>query len=200
MSAFGKRLVRAGSAELTVDVRKVFGEFVSTALPHPGFQRTRTALLRATGIRIGARSAFLGPLRLTGPGATHLLSIGEDTLITGDLHVDLGAPVHIGGNVRIGHQVQILTIDHEIGPKEHRCGEMVAAPVSILDGAWLASRVTVLPGVTVGAGAIVGAGAVVTRDVPPNTLVAGVPARHVRDLPHDVPRGTRRRLAIAASL
>ena len=52
----------------------------------------------------------------------------------------------------------------------------------IKDGAWLGARCTILPGVTVGEGAIVAAGAVVHRDVAPNTLVAGVPARVVKEL------------------
>jgi len=55
--------------------------------------------------------------------------------------------------------------------------------VSVEDGAWIAARVTVLPGVTIGRGSVVAAGAVVTRDVPPNCLVAGVPARVLRELP-----------------
>jgi maltose O-acetyltransferase len=59
----------------------------------------------------------------------------------------------------------------------------VARPVSIEDGAWIAARVTILPGVTIGRGTVVAAGAVVTRDVPPNTLAAGVPARVKRELP-----------------
>ena len=57
-------------------------------------------------------------------------------------------------------------------------------PVRIGDGAWLASRAVVLPGVTVGEGAIVAAGAVVTRSVEPHTLVGGVPARLIRHLDH----------------
>jgi tetrahydrodipicolinate N-succinyltransferase len=58
----------------------------------------------------------------------------------------------------------------------------VAAPISIGDGVWIGSRVTVLPGVSVGRGAVVAAGAVVTRDVAPDTLVAGIPAVVVKHL------------------
>jgi acetyltransferase-like isoleucine patch superfamily enzyme len=58
----------------------------------------------------------------------------------------------------------------------------VRAPITIEDGVWIASRVTLLPGVTVGTGAVVAAGAVVRRDVPPHTLVGGVPSRVLRDL------------------
>ena len=59
---------------------------------------------------------------------------------------------------------------------------MLPAPIVIGDKVWIGANATVLPGVTIGKGAIVAAGAVVTRDVPPNTIVAGVPARVVREI------------------
>ena len=66
-----------------------------------------------------------------------------------------------------------------------RSGKRKFGPIEIGNGAWLASRVVVLPGVRIGAGAIVASGSVVTRDVPDNTLVVGVPARVVRHLSVD---------------
>jgi maltose O-acetyltransferase len=136
---------------------------------------------------------ILGPLDITGPGdANAMLSFGEETLITGPLHIDLGAFVEIGDRVRMGHHVVLLTLDHEIGPHEHRCGRKVAAPIRIGDGVWLGSRVTVLPGVSIGNGAVVAAGSVVTHDVAPDTMVAGVPAKVVRSLDDTPPRSTRR--------
>jgi maltose O-acetyltransferase len=59
-------------------------------------------------------------------------------------------------------------------------------PVVVGDRAYLASHTVVLPGVSIGEGAVTAAGSVVTRDVPPFTMVAGVPARHVRDRPRDL--------------
>ncbi|MEO8905004.1 MAG: transferase [Polyangiaceae bacterium] len=127
-----------------------------------------------------------GSLRITGArNGCELLSIGTFTLISGDLHVDMGAAIEIGDQVRIGHGVSLLTVDHEVGPEQMRAGTRKFGPIEIEDGAWLASRIIVLPGVTIGAGSIVAAGAVVSRDVPPNTLVAGVPARVVRTLRQD---------------
>jgi acetyltransferase-like isoleucine patch superfamily enzyme len=179
LSALGARLLD----EVGFDVPNTMGKVVSRALPQFSFNRTRTAVLRALGIRIGARSLIMGPLDLTGAGMrVGRLSIGEDTFITGPLHVDLGGSVRIGNWVRIGHHVVLLTQNHEIGPPDFRCGSTVMLPIDIGDGAWIASRVTILPGVSIGKGAVVAAGAVVTRNVAPHTFVAGVPAKFVRNL------------------
>ncbi|HWZ90733.1 MAG TPA: acyltransferase [Polyangiaceae bacterium] len=164
--------------------RRVLAQGAAAVFPQQSFNRTRTALLRAAGMRIGARSLIQGPLHVTGQGNNpcQYLSIGEYTIITGPLHVDLGAPVTIGNNVRIGHDVSLLTVDHAIGEEWLRSGLSQFAGIDIGDGAWIASRVTVLPKVSIGAGSVVAAGAVVTRNVEPNTLVAGVPARFIRSL------------------
>jgi maltose O-acetyltransferase len=163
--------------------RRLLAQATAALLPQQSMNRARTTLLRAAGVKIGAHSLIHGPVYITGAGnPCPLLSIGEYTIITGPLRVDLGAPVRIGTCVRIGHDVTLLTITHAIGSKELRSGKSEAWEIEIGDGAWLASRVTVLPKVRIGAGSIVAAGAVVTRDVPPNTLVAGVPARVVRTL------------------
>jgi maltose O-acetyltransferase len=197
LRTFAKRVARALADELRFDVRKTIAQATSTLLPHPAFQRTRTTILRLTGVKVGSRSGFLGPLEVTGPADMNQLSIGNNTFITGHLHIDLGAPVRIGDGVRIGHHVALLTLEF-VSPGR-RCGEMVAGPIVIEDGAWLASCVTILPGVTIGKGAIVAAGAVVTHDVAPNTLVGGVPARPVRDLEHDGVLSTRRRMTMRRS-
>lgn len=159
---------------------------IAEVLPSSAFARTRTAMLRASGVKIGDRSLIQGKVRVTGHGnPCQLLSIGDFTLVTGGLHVDLGAPVRIGNMVRIGHDVSLLTISHEVGPRHLRAGTSFVGEIVIEDGCWLASRCTVLPGVTIGAGAIVAAGSVVTRAVPAHTLVAGVPARIIRHLDAD---------------
>lgn len=162
--------------------RRVLAQFAE-AFPAQSFGRTRTALLRRAGMQIGRSSLIQGPMRVTGAGnPCEAISIGDFTLISGSLHVDVGAPVQIGSRVRIGHDVSLLTVDHRVGPEEMRSGERKFGTIEIGDGAWLASRVVVLPGVRIGAGAIVAAASVVTRDVPRNTLVVGVPARVVRNL------------------
>ena len=181
------RLMRAAIEEIDPLVsRKMLAEGAATIFPQQSFNRTRTAFLRAAGVRIGAHSLIQGAVRITGLGnPCPYLTIGEYTIITGPLHVDLGAPVRIGNNVRIGHDVTLLTVNHAIGSESLRSGTREFAGIEIGDGAWIASRVTVLPKVQIGAGSVVAAGAVVTRNVAPNTLVAGVPARFIRSLDVD---------------
>ena len=180
---FWPHLMQVAKEEVEpITSRRVFAD-LAIGLPTQAFSRTRTAMLRAAGMQIGPSSLVQGPLRITGSGnPCRDFSIGTFSLISGALHADIGAPIRIGNRVRIGHDVSLLTVDHDVGPEEMRSGPRKYGEIEIGDGAWLASRVVVLPGVRIGAGAVVAAGSVVTRDVPDNTLVAGVPARFVRNL------------------
>jgi maltose O-acetyltransferase len=180
------RIWHAASDELRPVASRQALAYLAETLPDSAFTNTRTALLRAAGVKIGHHSMIQGKLRVTGKGnPCELLSIGKETLITGGLHVDLGAPVRIGDWVRIGHDVSLLTITHDVGPAWFRAGTSCFGEIVIEDGCWLASRCTILPNVVIGAGSIVAAGSVVTRNVPPHTLVAGVPSRVIRDLPEE---------------
>lgn len=111
------------------------------------------------------------------------ISIGRDCFINYGVFIDNAAPVRIGDRVSFGQGVRLVTGTHELGTTDRRAGPYTSAAVVVEDGAWLGAYATVLPGVTVGRGSLVAAGALVTRDVPPDTLVAGIPAAVVRGLP-----------------
>jgi maltose O-acetyltransferase len=177
------RLVRGASEELRGLVsRRLFAD-VASALPNRALARTRTALFRAAGVQVGAHSLIQGPMRITGnDNPCALLTIGDNVMITGGLHLDLGAPISIGDHVRIGHDVSLLTISHDTHDAWFRAGESFARRIEIGRGCWLASRCVVLPGVVLDRGCIVAAGAVVTKSFPKNSLIAGIPGRLVRDL------------------
>ncbi|GAB4441754.1 MAG: acyltransferase [Chloroflexi bacterium OHK40] len=152
-------------------------------LPTGGSGARRAAILRMAGFQIGAGTLVRGMLRISGPKNLYQnLVIGQGCRIDARVTLDLEAPLLIGDRVTIGHEAMILTSSHEIGPKEHRAGEMVRAPVRIEAGAWLGARCIILPGVTIGEGAIVAAGALVNKDVPPHTRVSGTPAKVVEEL------------------
>lgn len=90
------------------------------------------------------------------------------------------APVTIGDRVQLGPQVQLLAVSHPLDRAQRAAGLEYGEPISIGDDAWLGGGAIVLPGVTIGEAAVVGAGSVVTRDVAPETVVAGNPARPLR--------------------
>ena len=86
----------------------------------------------------------------------------------------------IGDDVFIGPQTIITTLNHDMDA-EHR-SSLFPRPVHVGNKVWLGARVTICPGVTIGESSVVAAGAVVTKNVPPETIVTGVPARVVRSL------------------
>ena len=88
--------------------------------------------------------------------------------------------IEIGDNVQIGHQTVIATLNHDLNPEKR--WNMLPAPVKIGNNVWIGSHATILSGVTVGDNAVIAAGAVVTKDVPANTVVAGVPARVIKTI------------------
>ena len=94
--------------------------------------------------------------------------------------------VYIGNNVMIGPNTLITTVGHPLTPMGRRKHIGIAKPVKIGDDVWIGGNVTILPGVTIGNNVIVAAGAAVTKDVPDNTLVGGVPAKVIRKLENDI--------------
>jgi maltose O-acetyltransferase len=152
-------------------------------LPEGVGGRLRARLYSLLGASVGRGAIVYSPL-LFGPGSTaRNLRIGASCFINGHVYIDCnGACVSLADQVTIGHHTVFVTSGHAIGPACRRAGSITPMPIVVEDGAWIAANVTVLPGVTIGSGSIVAAGAVVTRDVPPNTLVGGVPARIIRQL------------------
>lgn len=86
--------------------------------------------------------------------------------------------IHIGDGVLLGHHCTIATLNHELDPRHRQ--DLLPSPVHIGNNVWVGANVTILPGVTIGDGAVIAAGAVVTKDVPANTVAAGVPAKVIR--------------------
>jgi len=109
-------------------------------------------------------------------------SIGNGVYSNINLSVFDSALVTIGDRVLIGPNVSLVTDAHDTEVESRDQGIQFAKPIVVGEKCWLGAGATVLPGVTIGKRSVVGAGAVVTRDVPDDCLVLGVPARVVKKL------------------
>lgn len=108
------------------------------------------------------------------------IRVGKGVFINSGCHFQDQGGITIGDGALIGHNVVLATINHNFDPA-HR-GDNLPAPITIGKRVWIGANATVLPGVRIGDGAVVAAGAVVTKDVPPCTIVGGVPARIIRKI------------------
>ena len=109
------------------------------------------------------------------------ISVGRNVFINQNCTLYDLAPVTIGDDVLIGPNVSLITDGHPVAPSQ-RTAYVVAKPIVIERGVWIAAGAIVIGGVTVGENSVVAAGSVVTKDVPANTLVGGNPARVIRSI------------------
>ncbi|MEL6772164.1 MAG: acyltransferase [Bacteroidota bacterium] len=146
-----------------------------------GAPRVNAAGTIEIGDRVAIRSRVATTELSAGPGAT--IRIGAHSFINHGASLSARVGITIGENVQIAPHVVVMDSDfHAVGDLSDPGKQ---APIVIEDGAWLAIRSTVLKGVTVGRGAVVAAGAVVVKDVPPYSVVAGVPAKVIRQMKAD---------------
>jgi len=109
------------------------------------------------------------------------ISVGRAVFIGHQCAFTGHAPIDIADHVMIAHKVNLVTAGHPVEPDERKAC-ITAEPITLETNVWIGAAATILPGVRVGADAVVAAGAVVTHDVPPATVVAGVPATVIRRL------------------
>lgn len=110
------------------------------------------------------------------------LEMGVNSFINYDCIMLNNAMVKLGDNVLVGPKVSFYTAMHPIDAKQREQWLVYAKPITVEDNVWIGGSATILGGVTIGKNAIVGAGAVVTKDVEPNTIVVGNPARVLRKI------------------
>ena len=108
--------------------------------------------------------------------------IGDHTRI--GLHNTIIGPVSIGSHVNLAQGITITALNHNFDNPEKRIDEqgVSTTPVILGDDIWIGANAVVLPGVSIGNHSVVAAGAVVTKDVPPHSLVAGVPAKIIKQI------------------
>ena len=180
------------------------------ALPKEA-KEERTAVMRELFGSVGENAAVM-PYFSCDDGKS--IFIGKNFLANYNVSILDRAPVRIGDYVMIGPHTLIATVNHPISPMGRRKHLSVAKPVTIGNDVWIGyeavilagvrigdgavigndvgigGNVTILPGVTIGNNVIVAAGAVVTKDVPDNSLVGGVPAKLIRTIENDIPEET----------
>jgi len=150
-----KFLIKYNATSDPDHLRKIWGELSGTELDISSYVQIPVMINHAEFVSIG-KNVYINH-------ACTMLALG--TIIIED-------------DVLIGPKTNLITEGHPIKPDERRALEV--KPVIIKKNAWLGAGVTILPGVTVGENSIVAAGAVVNKNVPPNTIVAGVPAKVIK--------------------
>ncbi len=106
------------------------------------------------------------------------IHVGENVFINACCHFQDHGGVTLGDGCQIGHNVVFATLNHGLEPADR--GTTYPASIVLGRNVWVGSNATILQGVTIGDNAVVAAGAVVSRDVPANTIVGGVPARIIK--------------------
>jgi acetyltransferase-like isoleucine patch superfamily enzyme len=137
----------------------------------------RGLVSQITSSEIDASVAVFTPLYINYGKHT---KIGKNVFINFDcVFLDLGG-ITIEDNVLIAPKVSLLSEGHPVSPNERH--SLVPGHIHIRKNAWIGAGATILPGVTVGENAVVAAGAVVSKDVPANTVVGGIPAKHIKNI------------------
>ncbi|MBO9675446.1 MAG: sugar O-acetyltransferase [Sphingobacteriaceae bacterium] len=137
----------------------------------------RELLSQITGTEIDESVAVFTPIYINYGKHT---KIGKNVFINFDCtFLDLGG-ITIEDNVQIAPKVSLLSEGHPVSPENRHA--LVPGPIHIKKNAWIGANATILPGVTIGENAVVAAGAVVSKDVPDNTIVGGIPAKILKTI------------------
>lgn len=156
-------------------------------LTYDDADEVRALFSQLIGKTVDSSFLLIPPFYATGG---HGIDVGRNVFINQNCTLyDLGG-IRIADNVMIGPNVSIITSGHPIAPSERR-DFVIAKPIVIEANVWIAANVTLIGGVTVGENSVLAAGCVVTRDVPPDTLVAGNPAKVIRSIADDECRAGR---------
>ena len=108
------------------------------------------------------------------------ITVGKNVFINACCHFQDHGGVSLGDGCQIGHNAGFATLNHGLAPEDRQT--TYPAPITLGKNVWVGSNSTILQGVTIGDNAVIAAGAVVTKDVPENTIVGGVPARIIRKI------------------
>jgi len=162
---FGKIFTRISNVILEFEI------YILHLIGHIPSHYVRRLFYRLAGIKIGRGSSIHMYARFYDP---RNIEIGDDTIIGEFAVLDGRAKLKIGNHVALASEIMVYNSEHDINDKDFK---PINGPVIIEDYVFIGPKVVILPNVTIGKGAVVAAGAVLTKDVPPHTIVAGVPAK-----------------------
>lgn len=167
------------SAAMSADVRRAMA--ITAALNRLTFndaEEVRALFSDLIGQAVDDSFVLIPPFYATGGAGA---KVGRNVFVNQNCtFYDLGG-IDIGDDVLIGPNVSLITSGHPLEPSQRRAG-VTAKPIVIERNVWIAAGAIVIGGVTVGENSVVAAGSVVTKDVPPNSLVGGNPARVIRSI------------------
>lgn len=143
----------------------------------PCYFEPKRKILNALGHSVGEGTKIVGPIETYSK-----LTIGKYCWIGKNLKINGNGRVVIGDRCDIAPEVTFQTGGHEIGSRERRAGDGLICNQSVGNGVWIGGRSTIIGDVTISDGSVVAGCACVVKDVPPNVLVGGVPAKIIRSL------------------
>ena len=144
---------------------------------HVPFYAIRKLIFSLAGVKIGKGSVIHMGCKFFNPSG---ITIGDDTIVGDSAFLDGRASLTIGDHVDIASQVMIYNSEHDIHSEDMHS---IEEPVHVGNYVFVGPRVIIMPGVTIGDGAVIAGGAVVTKDVPANKVMMGIPARVIKDTP-----------------
>ena len=159
--------------------REIILFLVNTFLKGTRLFGMKRKLLNSCGIRIGENTKVVGPFKVSNCSEIY---IGKDCWIGADFTIFGDGTVIIGDNCDFAPEVALLTGSHEIGNQDRRAGKGILFKIKIGNGCWLGARSSVVGNVEIGNMAVVGTGALVNKNVKSDMVVAGVPAKVIKEL------------------
>lgn len=175
----GERCVGGSPAHMTMGALSIRAQRITSQM-NTGFHQPdelATLMNELTFGGVGENFALFPPFT-TDCGAN--LHFGNDVFVNSGCRFQDQGGIWIGDGCLIGHNVVLASLNHPLDPADRH--SLLPAPIHIGANVWIGSNATVLAGVTIGDDAVVAAGAVVAKDVPPRTVVGGVPARVIKEL------------------
>lgn len=160
--------------ELSQEAMKITAELNNS---YHESKEIRTLMSRLTGRQLDESFTMFPPFY---SDCGKNISIGKNVFINSGCSFQDQGGIIIGDDVLIGHNVVMATLNHDLNPAKR--ASLIPAPIVIGNKVWIGANATILSGVTVGENSVIAAGAVVTKSVPKNVIVGGIPAKIIRNI------------------